>query len=132
MMDEGISEDPKVRIGQLKNALLRNIRYLSAIGLHTGEMMVEQSMAMFRDQAFLDEASARQQAIRGTFDPMYLSYTLGRLLILKLRDDWMAQRKARGQAPELRAFHDELLSYGLAPLPAIREAMLGPDAGPLL
>jgi len=132
MWDEGVSEDPKVRIGQLKNALLRNVRYLSAIGLHTGEMTVEQSMAMFRDQAFLDEASARQQAIRGTFDPMYLSYTLGKLIILELRDDWMAQRKEQGQAPDLRAFHDELLSFGLAPLPAIREAMLGPESGPLL
>jgi uncharacterized protein (DUF885 family) len=132
MWDAGVSDDPKVHIGQLQNALLRNVRYMSAIGLHTGTMTVEQSHALFRDQAYQDEANAQQQAVRGTFDPMYLSYTLGKLIILKLRDDMQAKAKAEGRPFTLGAFHDELLSYGAAPLPVIREAMLGPDAGPVL
>ncbi len=132
MWDAGISDDPKVHVGQLQNALLRNVRYMSAIGLHTGTMTVEQSLAMFRDKAFQDEANAQQQATRGTFDPMYLSYTLGKLIILELRDDYEAKCKADGQPFSLQKFHDELLSHGAAPLPVIREAMLGPDAGPIL
>jgi uncharacterized protein (DUF885 family) len=132
MWNEGVSDDPKVHIGQLQNALLRNVRYLSAIGLHTGAMTVDQSYAMFRDKAFQDEANARQQAVRGTFDPMYLSYTLGKLAILKLKTDWEAMKKKAGRPATLRAFHDELLSHGAAPLPVIREAMLGPNAGPVL
>ena len=132
MWQAGISDDPAVHIGQLQNALLRNVRFLSAIGLHTGDMTVQQSLAMFRKQAFQDEANARQQAVRGTFDPMYLSYTLGKLAILKLRDDVQAKWKSEGKAFTLQAFHDALLSYGAAPLPVIREAMLGTDAGPIL
>lgn len=132
MWNQGISEDPAVHIGQLQNALLRNVRYLSAIGLHTGTMTVEQSLKMFKDKAFQDEANARQQAVRGTFDPMYLAYTLGKLAILKLRDDVQAKWKADGKEFSLQDFHDALLSYGCAPLPVIREAMLGPDAGPPL
>lgn len=132
MWDAGVSEDPAVHVGQLQNALLRNVRYLSAIGLHTGEMTVEQSLEMFRDKAFQDEANARQQAVRGTFDPMYLSYTLGKLAILKLRDDVKAKWEADGKTFSLKEFHDALLSYGAAPLPVIREAMLGPDAGAIL
>jgi len=132
MWDAGVSDDPAVHVGQLQNALLRNVRYLSAIGLHTGEMTVEQSFQMFRDKAFQDEANARQQAARGTFDPMYLSYTLGKLAILKLRDDVKAKWEADGKTFSLKDFHDALLSYGAAPLPVIREAMLGPDAGPIL
>ena len=132
MWDAGVSDDPAVHVGQLQNALLRNVRYLSAIGLHTGEMTVEQSFQMFRDKAFQDDANARQQAARGTFDPMYLSYTLGKLAILKLRDDVKAKWEADGKTFSLKDFHDALLSYGAAPLPVIREAMLGPDAGPIL
>lgn len=132
MWDAGVSDDERVHVGQLQNALLRNVRYMSAIGLHTGGMTQEQSLAMFRDHAFQDEANARQQAVRGTFDPMYLAYTLGKLIIFKLRDDMKAKVEAEGGTFSLAAFHDELLSYGAAPLPVIREAMLGPDAGPVL
>ena len=82
--------DPEMRIGQLTNALLRNVRYLSAIGLHTQGMTVAQSEKMFRDSAFADAGTARQQAARGTYDPAYLNYTLGKLMIRKLRTDWMA------------------------------------------
>ena len=130
MLEEGVGgDDPKVAVGQLLNALMRDARFLSAIGLHTGNMTVEQSMALFMEKAYQDKATARQQAIRGTFDPGYLNYTLGKLMILKLRDDWKAKM---GEAYSLKAFHDSFLSYGCAPVPVIRRAMLGPDAGPAL
>ena len=90
--------DHETRIGQLLNALLRNVRYLSAIGLHAGRMTVEESEEMFREKAFQDPGNARQQAARGTFDPAYLNYTLGKLMIRKLRDDWTS---ARGGTPGL-------------------------------
>ncbi|GAF82951.1 unnamed protein product, partial [marine sediment metagenome] len=109
------------------NALLRNVRYLSAIGLHTQGMTVEESEKMFRELAYQDPGNARQQAARGTFDPGYLNYTLGKLMILKLREDWTADRGGR---EAWKAFHDQLLSYGKPPLPLVRKAMLGEAAGP--
>ncbi len=112
---------PEAHIGQLLNALLRNVRYMSAIGLHARGMSVEESAEMFRSQAFCDEGNATQQAARGTFDPLYLSYTLGKLLILDLREDW---KEEKGDAYTLRGFHDAFLSHGAAPIPAIRESML--------
>ncbi len=121
--------DPETHIGQLQNALLRNVRLLVAIGLHTGEMTIDDAEAMFRDQAYQDPASARQQAARGTFDPAYLNYTLGKLIIRKLRQDWLAAAPGRGW----REFHDRLLSFGGPPLPLVRAAMLGEgDRGALL
>ena len=75
-------------IGQLSNALLRDCRFLSAIGMHTGSMTQQQSFDLFRNQCFQDEGNARQQAARGTYDPAYLNYTMGKLMIRKLRDDW--------------------------------------------
>ncbi|MGH8473373.1 MAG: DUF885 family protein, partial [Gammaproteobacteria bacterium] len=121
--------DPVAHIGQLLNALLRNARYLSAIGLHTQGMTVAESERMFRELAFQDPANARQQAARGTFDPAYLNYTLGKLMIRKLRDDWMRRRGGRSA---WRSFHDQLLSYGSPPIPLVRREMLGPAAGPAL
>jgi uncharacterized protein (DUF885 family) len=121
--------DPALAIGQLTNALLRDVRFASALGLHTRGMKVEESIALFEAKAFADKPTARQQAVRGTFDPGYLNYTLGKLMILKLREDWKARM---GRDYTLKAFHDRLLSYGCAPLPVIRRAMLGPDAGPAL
>jgi hypothetical protein len=114
--------DPRLHIGQLQNALLRNVRFLAAIGLHTGVMTVEEAERMFREQAFQDPASARQQAARGTFDPAYLNYTLGKLMVRKLRDDWTAPRGGRAA---WREFHDRLLSYGGPPVPLVRRALLG-------
>ncbi|MGH8566623.1 MAG: DUF885 domain-containing protein [Gammaproteobacteria bacterium] len=121
--------DPAAHIGQLLNALLRNARYLSAIGLHTQGMTVAESERMFRELAFQDPANARQQAARGTFDPAYLNYTLGKLMIRKLRDDWTRRRGGRSA---WRTFHDRLLSYGSPPIPLVRRQMLGPAAGPAL
>jgi uncharacterized protein (DUF885 family) len=132
MWEEGVSADPRVHLGQLRNALLRNVRALSAIGLHTQGWTVEQSKRMFLEVAFQDEASAEQQAVRGTFDPMYLAYTTGKLVILKLRDDVKRARESAKQPFSLREFHDALLAHGAAPLGAVRAAMLGERAGPPL
>ena len=117
--------DAETHIGQLLNALLRNVRYLSAIGLHTGRMTVAESERMFREQAFQDPGNARQQAARGTFDPAYLNYTMGKLMIRKLREDWTA---SRGGRRAWREFHDRFLSYGSPPIPLVRAAMLGGNA----
>ncbi|HVT58626.1 MAG TPA: DUF885 domain-containing protein [Thermoanaerobaculia bacterium] len=150
----------EVHIGQLQNALLRNVRLLVAIDLHAGDMTIEQAEDEFRRHAFQDPASARQQAARGTFDPAYLNYTLGKLMVRKLRQDWLArpadpseaatvrqesgalapggrrQSSAAAQAAEngrsWRAFHDRLLSFGGPPLPLVRAAMLPGDRGTLL
>ncbi len=125
MVDAGLGDgDPEVRIGQLQNALLRNVRYMSAIGLHTEGMTIEESQAMFEEKAFKDFGNASQQAYRGTYDPGYLNYTLGKLMINKLRDDWTA---GKGGREAWGRFHDQFLSYGVPPIPLIREQMLGDD-----
>lgn len=130
MYDQGAGDqDPRAHIGQLANALLRDVRFLSAIGLHARSMTVEESAELFSEKAFCDPGNAMQQARRGTFDPMYLAYTLGKLAILEIREDY---RDQEGDGYTLKGFHDELLSYGAAPLPVIRAEMLGPDAGPPL
>ncbi|WP_445371608.1 DUF885 domain-containing protein [Methylomonas sp. HW2-6] len=113
--------DPEIHIGQLVNALLRDVRFLAALGLHTQGWSVEQAEQMFREQAFRDPGNARQQAARGTFDPAYLNYTLGKLLIRQLRDDWCAKRGGRAA---WREFHDTFLSYGSPPIPLVSKAML--------
>ena len=112
-------------IGQLSNALLRNCRFLSAIGMHTGSMTQAQSQAMFQQQCYQDEGSAKQQAARGTYDPAYLNYTMGKLMIRKLRDDWVA---SRGGQKAWKAFHDQFLSYGGPPIPLVRQQMMSGDA----
>ncbi|HET9579852.1 MAG TPA: DUF885 domain-containing protein [Usitatibacter sp.] len=122
MWEEGLGNgDPGIHVAQIVNALLRDVRYLSAIGLHTGGMTVAQSEAMFRDMAFQDPGNARQQAARGTFDPAYGNYTLGKLMIRQLRDDWTARHGGRSSWQQ---FHDKLLSYGAPPLPLVRKAMM--------
>lgn len=123
MFDAGVDgATPEVHIGQLTNALLRDVRYLSAIGLHTGGMTMAQSEQMFKDKAFQDPGSARQQAARGTYDPAYLNYTLGKLMIMQLREDWIAKHPGDNA---LKAFHDQFLSYGGPPIPLVRAQMLG-------
>ncbi|MCH8117367.1 MAG: DUF885 domain-containing protein [Proteobacteria bacterium] len=122
MVDAGLGDgDPEVRIGQLLNALLRNARYLSAIGLHAEGMTIEESQKLFEDKGFQDFGNATQQAYRGTYNPGYLSYTLGKLMIHKLREDWTAGRGGREAWGE---FHDRFLSYGKPPIPLLRDEML--------
>jgi hypothetical protein len=125
MLDAGLKKgDPEYVIGQLLKALLRNVRYLSAIGLHAEGMSVEDSQAMFEEKAFRDFGNASQQALRGTYDPGYLNYTLGKLMINKLRGDWTA---GRGGEEAWGQFHDEFLGFGSPPIPLIRDLMLNDD-----
>ena len=121
MVEEGIAKEaPELRVGQILNALLRNVRYLCAIGLHTKGMTVAQCEKMFREQAYQDPGNARQQAARGTYDPAYLNYTMGKLLIRKLRTDWEVENPGRTR----KQFHDEFLSFGGPPIPFLRKQML--------
>jgi uncharacterized protein (DUF885 family) len=115
----------EVMIGQLSNALLRDCRFLSAIGMHTGSMTQQQSYDLFRTQCYQDTGNAKQQAARGTYDPAYLNYTMGKLMIRKLRDDWAA---SRGGEKAWKAFHDQFLSYGGPPIPLVRQQMMGGKA----
>ncbi len=130
MWEEGLGNgDPEKHIGQLAAALLRDVRFLSAIGLHTQGMTPAQSEKLFRESAFADAGNARQQAARGTYDPAYLNYTLGKLMIRKLRTDWVARQAGADAAGDPKqhwqAFHDKFLSYGGPPIPLVRKAMLG-------
>ena len=129
MWDVGLgNSSAETHVGQLTNALLRNVRFLSAIGLHTKGMTVAESEKMFREQAFSDVGTARQQAARGTYDPAYLDYTMGKLMIRKLRDDWTA---TRGGRKAWRQFHDQFLTYGGPPIPMVRQQMMGSASGSL-
>lgn len=115
----------KLRLGQLFGALTRNIRYLVAINMHCRNMNVDEAQQMFMERALLTEDTARMEAFRGTIDPMYLNYALGKYLIKKLLQDVKAER---GDAFSLKAFHDELLSYGSPPITALRSIMLQHDS----
>ena len=127
MMEVGFrKEDPTIRLGQLAEALVRLARFIVAIRLHCEDLSVEQGMRIFRDEAFQEEAAARREASRGTFDPMYLVYSVGKLALLKLRDDYEAQQ---GGKFSLRAFHDTLLQQGTAPFWAHRQLMLDEPTG---
>ncbi|MGL4312726.1 MAG: DUF885 domain-containing protein [Sphingomonas sp.] len=122
MWDAGLNNgDPETHIGQLSNALLRDCRFLSAIGLHTGGMSVAQSEQLFQTECFQDQGTAKQQAARGTYDPAYLNYTMGKLMIRRLREDWT---KGKGGRQAWKQFHDAFLSYGGPPIPLVRQAML--------
>jgi uncharacterized protein (DUF885 family) len=128
----GSAED---HIGQLADALLRDVRFLSSVGMHTRGMTLAQSEKMFLDSAYQDPGNARQQAARGTYDPAYLNYTLGKLMIRKLRADWIAGKTSGdSQADPMKywkAFHDTFLSYAGPTIPAVRKAMVGNQGSPL-
>ncbi|WP_084417788.1 DUF885 domain-containing protein [Henriciella litoralis] len=129
MLDAGLHDyDAETRIGQLSNALLRNCRYLSAIGLHTQGWSVDDSYELFRKECYIDKGNATQQAARGTYDPAYLNYTMGKLMIRKLRDDWVAENYPDATGTEgWKEFHDEFLSYGGPNIPQVRQAMMDED-----
>jgi uncharacterized protein (DUF885 family) len=114
-----------VKLGQLAEALIRLARFVVCIRLHAEDLSVEQGMRFFRDEAFLEEGGARREAERGTFDPTYLVYALGKLMLLKLRSDWHAQE---GSRYSLRSFHDTLLGNGMVPFWLQRQLMLGENA----
>jgi uncharacterized protein (DUF885 family) len=128
MMEAGFRRgDTTLRLGQLAEALVRLARFVVAIRLHCEDLSVEQGMRFFRDEAFLEEATARREAERGTFDPTYLVYSVGKLMLLKLRRDYKDRQAGKFS---LRAFHDAVLAQGNAPFWAHRRLMLddGPDA----
>jgi uncharacterized protein (DUF885 family) len=122
-------QDPLIRLGQLAEALIRLCRLIVGIRLHCEDLSVEQGVRLFRDEAYLEEASARREAERGTFDPAYVLYSLGKLMVLKLRDDYKA---FAGDAYTARAFHDTLLGNGTVPLWLHRNLMLGENNGSML
>jgi uncharacterized protein (DUF885 family) len=130
MIEAGFGrDDQQVRLGQLAEALIRLVRFIVGIRLHTEDLSVEPGVRLFREEAYLEEASARREAERGTFDPTYLVYSAGKLMLLKLRQDWKQQQ---GKAYSLRAFHDMLLGNGTGPFWLHRQLMLGADSGDVL
>ncbi|MDQ3214392.1 MAG: DUF885 domain-containing protein [Acidobacteriota bacterium] len=130
MVDEGFRKnDNAVRLGQLSEALIRLCRLIVGIRLHCEDMSVEQGVRFFREEAFLEEASARREAERGTFDPGYILYSVGKLMVLKLREDYQAHA---GAAYSLRGFHDALLANGTVPVWLHRALMLGEQNGEML
>jgi uncharacterized protein (DUF885 family) len=121
--------DDTVKLGQLAEALVRLARAVVAIRLHCEDLSVEQGMRFFRDEAFLEEATARREAERGTFDPTYLVYSVGKLMLLKLRRDY---KESQGGKFSMRAFHDAVLAQGNAPFWAHRRLLLGDASDSLL
>jgi uncharacterized protein (DUF885 family) len=130
MIDEGFGGgDPKIRMGQLADALLRLCRFVVGIREHVYGMTVDQGTRFFAENAYMGETPSRIEAERGTFDPTYLVYTVGKLAILKLRDDYKRDRREQFTLEE---FHDRLLSNGNAPLWVHRQMLLPGDKGKLI
>ena len=127
MLDEGFRKnDTTVRLGQLAEALVRLCRSIVGIRLHCEDLSVEQGVRFFRDEAYLEEGSARREAERGTFDPAYVLYSIGKLMLLKLREDYKAKQGAKFS---LRGFHDSLLANGTVPIWLHRALLLGEPRG---
>ena len=137
MLDEGYGQDGtapsvkedqkalKLRLGQIQDALLRNARYLVGIQMHTGKMTLDEAVDFFVKEGYQSRVVGQTEAKRGTSDPTYLVYTLGKLEILKLRDDY---KKKMGAKFSLKEFHDDFLKQGFPPVKIIRHAMLGDDS----
>src|SRR6266436_868459 len=119
--EEDIKRAAKYRMAQADEALLRLCRLCVSIKLHTQNMSLDEATKFFQDNCYYEEKPARQEAMRGTFDPGYLNYTLGKLQILKLRDDYKAQQR---DDFSLQKFHNELLDHGMPPIRLLREIML--------
>jgi uncharacterized protein (DUF885 family) len=113
--------DATIKLGQLAESLVRLARVVVGVRLHCEDMSVEQGMRFFRDEAFLEEGNARREAERGTFDPSYVVYSVGKLAMLKLRRDYKEQQEGKFS---LRAFHDAVLGQGSAPFWAHRRLLL--------
>src|SRR6266446_2428398 len=119
--EEDVKRAAKYRMAQADEALLRLCRLCVSIKIHTQNMSIEDATKFFQDNCYYEEKPARTEAMRGTFDPGYLNYTLGKLQILKLRDDYKAQQ---GDDFSLQKFHNEFLSHGMPPIRLLREIML--------
>jgi uncharacterized protein (DUF885 family) len=135
MLDEGYGQpgvgakterDAKfLRLGQLQDALLRDSRFIVGIEMHTGRMSYDEAVTFFEKEGYQSHETGVIESKRGTSDPTYLYYTLGKLEILKLREDY---RKKQGAAYTLQGFHDAFLSQGFPPIKIVRQAMLGDDS----
>jgi hypothetical protein len=126
MLDEGYANgDLRMRLGQLQDALLRNARYIVGIEMHTGKRTFEQGVEFFEKEGYQPHEGALKETKRGTSDPTYLYYTLGKLQILKLREDY---RKLRGAQFSLQEFHDNFMKQGFPPIKIVRKALLGDDS----
>ena len=126
MLDEGYGKgDLKLRMGQLQDALLRDARYIVGIQMHTGQMSLDQGIEFFVKEGYQTRPMAEKEAKRGTSDPTYLVYTLGKLEILKLRDDY---KKMKGAQFSLQEFHDAFMKQGAPPVKLVRRALLGNDS----
>jgi len=126
MIDEGYGNgDLKLRLGQLQDALLRDARFIVGIGIHTGKMTFDQGVDFFVKEGYQTHITGERETRRGTSDPTYLYYTLGKLEILKLREDY---RNLKGSAFSLQEFHDTFLKQGMPPIKIVRKKMLGNDS----
>jgi hypothetical protein len=139
MLDEGYGRAPgidqdhdtaflKLRLGQLQDALLRNARFIVGIQMHTGAMTFDQGVEFFEKEGYQSHMNGLRETKRGTSDPTYLYYTLGKLEILQLREDY---KKKMGAGFSLETFHNELLKQGFPPIKLLRQTMLG-DNSPVL
>ena len=125
LVDEGWGNgDARVRLAQLQGALLRECRLIVGLREHTQNMSVEAATQFFVQNAFIAAAPAQREALRGTADPLYGYYTLGKLELLKLRDDY---KRLAGSRYSLADFHDRLLSRGDPPIAIARKNLLGAD-----
>lgn len=115
----------KLRLGQLQDALLRNARFIVGLEMHTGKMTYEEGVDFFVKEGYQSRANGERETRRGTSDPTYLYYTLGKLEILKLRDDY---RKKVGSKFSLEEFHNRFIKEGFPPIKMIRRTMLGDDS----
>jgi uncharacterized protein (DUF885 family) len=135
MLDEGYGqpgagakderESKFLRLGQLQDALLRNARFIVGIEMHTGKMSFDDAVAFFQKEGYQPKETAMVETKRGTSDPTYLYYTLGKLEIMKLRED---MKKKQGAAFSLEDFHNNFLRQGFPPIKIVREALLGDDS----
>jgi uncharacterized protein (DUF885 family) len=119
--EEDAKRAAKYRMAQADEAMLRLCRLCVSVKMHTQKMTVDEATKFFQDNCYYEEKPARSEAVRGTFDPGYLNYTLGKLQILKLRDDYKTQE---GENFSLQKFHNELLNHGMPPIRLLREIML--------
>jgi uncharacterized protein (DUF885 family) len=130
MVEQGLAEgNDSVELAQIAEMLLRLARMVVGIRLHTEDMSVEQGVRFFQDEAYLEEVAARREAERGTFDPGYVLYAAGRLMLRKLRDDVESRE---GASFSLKSFHDRLLGHGSIPVWLHRTLMLGDTGDDLL
>ncbi len=119
MVDQGFGGgDPKVRLAQLQEALLRDCRYVVGIKLHSQGLSVEDGAKIFVEKGFQEPANAYEEARRGAYNPTYLYYTLGKLEIQKLRDEYMQKKGAT-----LQQFHDAFVAQGGLPIPLVRKLL---------